>query len=115
MAIYATATCYGTATSEVSSVIPLNWRQPSFNASIQVIGNASTATYGVQYTLYPVLASGTTGATWILADNSTGLDAVASTAGVIGTLVGPVTAVRLKCEGNNAGNTATMTVIQGDE
>jgi len=120
MAIYATATCLGTVTTTAgySTVVPLNWRQPSFNASIQVIGSATTAEYSVLYTLYPVLASGTAGATWITADSSSGLHSITgttATAGEVGTLVAPVTAVQLKCTASAAGNTATMTVIQGDE
>jgi len=118
MAIYATATCLGTVTTSPSTVIPLNWRQPSFNASIQVIGSDTTAVYSVVYTLYPVLASGTAGATWITADSSSGLDSITgttATAGEVGTLVAPVTAVQLKCTTAAAGNTATITVIQGDE
>lgn len=116
MAIHTSVTCSGTATTEVSSVVVLNWRQPSFNASVQVLPSDANVGFKVQTTNYPVLASGTTGAVWSDADSSTGLDAVTgSTAGELGALVAPITAIRLACATSTANASGTMTIIQGDD
>jgi hypothetical protein len=103
---------YAQITSNGTYIFPLDYRQATFNANMQVdVSGATGATYHVDYTLtdtnFPPAAAltptWTTATTW----------PVGSTTTIEGSIISPVAAVRIVLTGLSAG-VVSVNILQGD-
>ena len=96
-----------TVSSQAASAwIPLDYKQAPFNATVAVVVSG-TLTYSVEYTVDNVLAGES--ATAFAAEDAS---LVGATANQAGSILAPVTAVRLNVTAYTSGS-ATMTILQG--